>query len=77
MLAKLCPDIRAIRSSLQLSQLAFAREFGFSHGSIRDWEQGRRRPEQAARTLLLVIAHDPAIVRSALASSVAKIVEVG
>jgi hypothetical protein len=33
---------------------------------VRDWEQGRRQPEQAARVLLLVIDHNPKAVFAAL-----------
>jgi len=61
-------DVRAIRQNLGLSQPAFAARFGFSLAALREWEQGRRRPEQAARTLLLVIARDPALVADVLAS---------
>lgn len=58
-------DVKAIRASLGLSQDAFARRFGLSAAAIRDWEQHRRRPDPAARVLLLVIAHDPdAVVRA-------------
>lgn len=59
-------DVREIRGKLGLSQGAFAARFGFSVGAVREWEQGRRRPEQAARTLLLVIAHNPQAVTEAL-----------
>ncbi len=59
-------DVRVIRGKLGLSQEAFAARFGFSVGTVREWEQGRRRPEQAARTLLLVIAHNPQAVTEAL-----------
>ncbi len=59
-------DVRMIRGKLGLSQEAFAARFGFSVGTVREWEQGRRRPEQAARTLLLVIAHNPQAVTEAL-----------
>ncbi|MDU7524874.1 MAG: hypothetical protein E7K72_26495 [Roseomonas mucosa] len=34
--------------------------------SIRDWEQRRRRPEQAARVLLRVIDREPEAVERAL-----------
>ncbi len=37
-----------------------------SVGAVREWEQGRRRPEQATRTLLLVIEHDPQTVMAVL-----------
>jgi putative transcriptional regulator len=59
-------DVRAIRHSLGLSQSDFAARFGFSIGAVRDWEQGRRLPDPAARTLLLVIAHNPDAVTEAL-----------
>ena len=59
-------DVKAIRGKLGLSQESFARRFGFSPAAVRDWEQQRRQPEQAARVLLLVIAHDPTAVERAL-----------
>jgi putative transcriptional regulator len=62
-------DVKAIRSGLKLSQTEFARRFGFPVATVREWEQGRRRPEQAARTLLLVIASKPEIVDEVLAAS--------
>lgn len=62
-------DVRAIRDDLGLSQDAFAKRFGFSLAAVRDWEQQRRTPEQAARVLLLVIAHEPAAVDRALAAA--------
>jgi putative transcriptional regulator len=62
-------DVRGIRADLGLSQEAFAKRFGFSLAAVRDWEQQRRTPEQAARVLLLVIANDPAAVDRALAAA--------
>lgn len=59
-------DVRAIREGLGLSQAAFARRFGFSPGAVREWEQGRRQPEAAARVLLLVIARSPETVDEAI-----------
>jgi putative transcriptional regulator len=61
-------DVKAIRTGLGLSQEAFALRFGFSLAAVRDWEQGRRQPEQAARVLLLVIAHNPSAVDQALST---------
>ena len=43
----------AIRKKLRLSQVGFARRFGFSPRSVQDWDQGRRKPESAARAYLL------------------------
>lgn len=48
-------DVGAIRRKLGLSQAEFAARFGFSVAAVRDWEQRRRHPEQAARVLLMVI----------------------
>ena len=62
-------DVRGIRADLGLSQDAFAKRFGFSLAAVRDWEQQRRTPEQAARVLLLVIAQDPSAVDRALAAA--------
>ena len=63
-------DVKAIRAKTGMSQEAFALHFGFSHGAVRDWEQHRRRPEAAARTLLFVIDYNPGIVAEALAAAV-------
>ena len=60
-------DVAAIRKKTGLSQDLFASRSGFSASSVRDWEQGRRNPEAAARTLLLVIERDRAAVDRALA----------
>lgn len=59
-------DVRAIRDRTGLSQTGFARRFGFSAGAVREWEQGRRQPEAAARVLLLVIASRPEVVDEVL-----------
>ncbi len=61
-------DVKHIRAKTGLTQAAFARRFGFTAAAVRDWEQGRRQPEQAARVLLLVIAHNPDAVTEALAA---------
>ncbi len=59
-------DVSAIRDGLKLTQTAFARRFGFSQAAVREWEQGRRQPEAAARVLLLVIARNPDVVEDAI-----------
>lgn len=56
-------DIRAIREGLDLSQAEFARTFGFSLSTYRDWEYGRRTPRGPSAVLLRVIAADPEAVR--------------
>jgi len=62
-------DVKSIRMRLDLSQEAFAQRFGFSTAAVRDWEQHRRQPEQAARVLLLVIDRNPEVVTEALAAA--------
>ena len=59
-------EARAIRKKLHFSQSGFADAFGLSVDAGRHWESGRRSPEAAARSLLLVIAHDPQVVLRAL-----------
>lgn len=60
-------DVRAARRKLGMSQDRFARSFGVSAATVRNWEQGRRRPEGPARVLLAVIDREPEAVRRALA----------
>ncbi len=60
------PNIKAIRRRLSLTQEEFARRFGLSLGTVRDWERGSHQPDQAARTLLRVIAFNPEVVQQAL-----------
>ena len=61
-------DVAAIRGRLRLSQAKFAARFGLSAATVRDWEQGRRRPDRIARALLMVIDREPEAVVRALAS---------
>ena len=59
-------DVRARRQRLRLSQAAFAAKFGFQPATLRNWEQGRTRPDGPARVLLAVIARHPEAVEDAL-----------
>ena len=59
-------DVRAIRRKLGMSQARFAASFGFGPDAVQSWEQGRRRPEGAARAFLKVIGREPEAVRRAL-----------
>jgi len=45
-------NVKAIREQLALSQSGFAAQFGFTTHSIRNWEQGSRKPPLQARTFL-------------------------
>jgi putative transcriptional regulator len=62
-------NVRAIREQLGLTRPAFAQRFGLAVAAIRDWEQGLRRPDPAARVLLLVIARSPETVALAVAEA--------
>jgi putative transcriptional regulator len=59
-------DVRATRKHLGLSQAEFAARFGFQPATLRNWEQGRTRPDGPARVLLAVIARHPEAVEDAL-----------
>ncbi len=56
------PDVLKIRRHLRLTQQQFAELLGISPATLRNWEQGRRRPEGAARVLLCVAAKYPKAV---------------
>jgi putative transcriptional regulator len=60
------PQVRIIRRALGLSQEEFAARFHIPLGTLRDWEQGRKDPDTAARAYLRVIGHNPAAVTEAL-----------
>ncbi len=60
-------DVAKLRHGLGLSQAAFAQAFGLDVTALHAWEQGRRRPDRAARVLLAVIAREPEAVLRALA----------
>jgi len=62
-------DVRALRERLGMSRTAFAERFGLAVAAVRDWEQGLRRPDPAARVLLLVIARNPDVVAEAVANA--------
>jgi putative transcriptional regulator len=63
---KRTPQVKIIRRALGLSQDDFAARYHIPIGTLRDWEQGRAVPDQAARAYLTVIARDPEAVRKAL-----------
>jgi putative transcriptional regulator len=63
---KRTPQVRVIRRALGLSQEDFAARYHIPLGTLRDWEQGRVEPDQAARAYLKVIAREPDTVREAL-----------
>jgi putative transcriptional regulator len=60
-------QIRAVRALLKLSQPQFAREFGLSVGTLRQWEQDRKYPEGPAMALIRAIVREPETMRRLLA----------
>ena len=60
------PDVASVRSRTGLSQPAFAKSIGVPLGTLKNWEQGRRRPEGPARVLLALIEKRPSIVQEEL-----------
>ena len=62
-------DIAALRRFVRLTQVQFARAMGISVHTLRNWEQGRRRPEGPAIALLRIAARHPRILRENLESA--------
>jgi DNA-binding XRE family transcriptional regulator len=59
-------DISALRRFVGLTQEQFALAMGISVHTLRNWEQGRRRPEGPAVALLRIAARHPRIIRENL-----------
>jgi len=55
------PNAKEIRSKLKLTQDEFAGLLNISVGTLKNWEQARRKPEGPARVLLSVAATHPEI----------------
>lgn len=61
-------NVRALRNRLDMTQQEFSLQFGFPLGTLRNWEQGLRKPQGASRVLLTLIKTIPDQVKTALAS---------
>jgi putative transcriptional regulator len=59
-------DVSEVRRRMGLSQTQFALKFGFPPATLRNWEQGRVRPDTPTRVLLAVIAKHPESVEDVL-----------
>ena len=53
------PDVGKVREKTGLSQARFAELLGVSVRTLQEWEQGRRAPSGAARTLLVIADRNP------------------
>ncbi len=65
---KRVPNPKEIRLKLHLTQEQFAMKFHVPLGTLRDWEQGAKQPDTAARSYLHVIEKNPQMVLEALES---------
>ena len=52
-------EVKSIRERLGVSQDKFALILGVSKRTVENWEQGRRHPTGAARSLLRIVEADP------------------
>ncbi len=59
-------DVSALRRFVGLSQSQFAQAMGISVHTLRNWEQGRRKPEGPAIGLLRIAARHPRMIRENL-----------
>lgn len=64
--------VRKIREHYGLSQDKFASLMGISVATLRNWEQGRRKPEGPARVLLMVAAKHPEALLDIIANKKAR-----
>lgn len=63
---KRVPRVKTLRRALRLSEREFSRGYHLPINTLRDWEKGRREPDEAAQIYLTLIATDPQGVRHAL-----------
>ncbi|MES3025948.1 MAG: helix-turn-helix domain-containing protein [Pseudomonadota bacterium] len=63
------PVAAEARAQVGLSQLDFANLLGVSARTLQDWEQGRREPNGAAKTLLRVAVAHPEVLRELATAS--------
>jgi len=58
--------VQGVRRTRGMTQSVFAETYGIAVARLRDWEQGRFRPDAMAMAYLATIAHEPEAVRRAL-----------
>jgi len=57
-------DVYAIRRQAHRTQEQFANALGIPANTVRSWEQGRKKPSGAARTLLRLIEQKPELLEA-------------
>ncbi len=62
-------DVAAVRNFVGMTQAGFARALGISIHTLRNWEQGRRKPEGPAVALLRIAARHPKLIRENVPSA--------
>jgi putative transcriptional regulator len=72
---KRTPQVKIMRRALGLSQEDFSVKFHMPLGTLRDWEQGRKEPDAAARAYLTVIGREPEAVGRAFSAGLRAINE--
>lgn len=60
-------EVAQARHRTGLSQSEFAQALNISHRTLQEWEQGRRAPSGAARTLIAIALRHPEVIVEALA----------
>ena len=59
-------NVKEIRERTNKNQEEFANMIGVKVGTLRNWEQGRRKPDGAALSLLKIVAANPIYVEEIL-----------
>jgi putative transcriptional regulator len=60
------PDVAAIREKYEMTQQEFSSLLGISTGTLRNWEQGRRKPQGPAKVLLKIAEKRPNAILESL-----------
>ena len=63
-------DVKAIREQTGLSQAKFALNYALDEDTVKNWEQGRTKPDHTARAYLTMIASNPQAVHNLLAKAI-------
>ena len=60
------PDVTAIREKYKMTQKEFSLLLGISVGTLRNWEQGRRKPQGSAKIPLKIAEKQPKAILESL-----------